>query len=61
LEEEKHELSEQARKRSSLSPETSSETLSSLIEKTQRSSKDFENEKGEISNIEHIYKKVFGN
>ena len=35
-------------------------TLSSLIEKTERHSKEFENEKGEISNIENIYKKVFG-
>jgi len=35
-------------------------TLASLIEKTERQSKEFENEKGEISNIENIYKKVFG-
>jgi len=34
--------------------------LSSLIERTERHSKEFENEKGEISNIENIYKKVFG-
>jgi hypothetical protein len=35
-----------------------------LIEKTEKlgmdSIRDLQNEKGEISNIEHIYKKVFG-
>ncbi len=40
-------------------------TLTQLIQKTERlgleSLKEFQNEKGEISNIEHIYKKVFGN
>lgn len=31
-----------------------------MIEKSERKSKEFENEKGEIINIENIYKKVFG-
>ncbi len=46
------------------SEDSSGLTLSTLIEKSSRKSnelKEFANEKGEISNIEHIYRKVFGN
>lgn len=43
------------RKRSKLGSEH--DMYSSLIDKTER---DFNQEKGEISNIEQIYKKVFG-
>jgi septal ring factor EnvC (AmiA/AmiB activator) len=62
IEEDKSHEQEQQRRRSRKSEEKQSNhnTLSSLIERTERHSKEFENEKGEISNIENIYKRVFG-
>lgn len=45
------------RRKSKHSTEIGSDPYASVIEKTER---DFNSEKGEINNIEQIYKKVFG-
>lgn len=62
MEEEKKEDDFPLRNRGSLSPDIKGDSLSTLIDRTEKFGlESMQNEKGEISNIEHIYKKVFGN